>query len=306
MEKILVTGGAGYKGIKVVEKLLSAGNYDVTVLDNFMYGYDPILHLAMRNKLSIVKHDIRNKIDNLNKFDVIIHLAGISGYPACAANLHSAELINVEATRQLVKDLGKGQLIINASTTSFYGKSGKKCTEDTPIEPVSMYGITKYKAEQAVAEHDNSISLRFATVFGPSPKMRMDLMVNDFVYKAINERCVVLFDSYAKRTFIHVDDAADCYFFAVENRDKMKDKVYNAGGGHLNYSKLEIANKIREYIDFKIIDSDIKDNDVRNFIIDYSKIEGMGFFPKKTLEEGIKEFIKLFSFYEYHSHFKTI
>lgn len=305
MEKVLVTGGAGYKGVKIVKKLLDRG-CRVTILDNFMYGFVPILHLTDHENLEVINKDIRNGIDNIANYDVVIHLAGISGYPACEANPHSAQLINVNATQRLVDSLSKDQLLINASTTSFYGKSGDTCDEDSSIEPVSMYGITKYQAEQIAAKRKNTINLRFATVFGPSPKMRMDLMVNDFAYRAIKEGNVVLFDSYAKRTFIHVDDAAQSYIFAMDNRDQMNNEVYNVGGDHLNYSKLEIAELIQKYVKFKIIDSDIKDKDVRDFIISFDKIKKVGFVPKKTIEDGVRELVKLFQFYEYHSHFKTI
>lgn len=305
MEKVLLTGGAGYKGVKIAKKLLDKG-YLVTLVDNFMYGFESVLHLAQCENLTVAKRDIRNGIDNLKDFDVVIHLAGISGYPACEANPNSAQLINVEGTRKIVDGLGNGQLLINASTTSFYGKSGSKCDENTPVDAVSMYGMTKHLAEQIVAQKPNAINLRFATVFGPSPKMRMDLMVNDFTYRAIKEKNVVLFDGYAKRTFIHVDDAAEAYLFAMENRDKMKGEVFNAGGDNLNHSKLEIAQLVKKYVDFKIIESDIKDKDVRNFIICFDKIANLGFKPKKTVEDGVRELVKLFSFYEYYSHFKTI
>jgi len=305
MEKVLVTGGAGYKGVKIVKKLLERGSH-VTLLDNFMYGFGPILHLVEYENLEVIHKDIRNGIDNLENYDVVIHLAGISGYPACEANPHSAQLINVNAAQRLVDSLGKEQLLINASTTSFYGKSGNICDENSPVAPVSMYGITKYQAEQIASKRKNTINLRFATVFGPSPKMRMDLMVNDFTYRAIKEKTVVLFDSYAKRTFIHIDDAAEGYLFAMEHRDQMKGGIYNVGSSDLNYSKLEIAELIQKQVDFKIIDSDIKDNDVRNFIISFDKIKEVGFKPRKTLEDGIKELVKLFRFYEYHSHFKII
>lgn len=305
MEKVLVTGGAGYKGVKIVKSLLERG-YRVTLLDNFMYGFGPVLHLVDHVNLEVINKDIRNGIDYIANYDVVIHLAGISGYPACEANPHSAQLINVNASQRLVDSLGKEQLLINASTTSFYGKSGNTCSEDSPVAPVSMYGITKYQAEQIALKRENTINLRFATVFGPSPKMRMDLMVNDFAYRAVKERNVVLFDSYAKRTFIHVDDAAESYLFAMEHRDQMKGGTYNVGGIDLNYSKLEIAQLIQKHVDFKIIDSDIKDNDVRNFIISFDKIQKVGFKPRKTVEDGIKELVKLFRFYEYHSHFKII
>jgi nucleoside-diphosphate-sugar epimerase len=305
MKKILVTGGAGYKGVILVRKLLEQG-YHVTLLDNFMYGYDPILHLLVFPKLEVIKQDIRNKVETIGKFDVIVHLAGISGYPACEANPHSAQLINVDATKSLVQSLSKNQLFIYASTTSFYGKSGKVCNEDTPVEPVSIYGITKYEAEKIVMQHANAISLRFATVFGISPKMRMDLMVNDFVYKANKERIVILFDSYAKRTFMHVEDVADCYNFAIQHSEKMVGNIYNAGGGNLNFSKLEIAEKIKKFIDFKIVDSEVKDKDVRHFLVSYKKLEKLGFTPQKTVEDGIQELLRMYRFYEYFSFYKTI
>ncbi len=305
MKKILVTGGAGYKGLVLTKKLLDLG-FDVTILDNFMFGYEPIMHLAIHPLLTITKADIRNKIEDIHKFDVIFHLAGISGFPACAANPHSAQLINIESTAQLVKSLDKGQLLIYASTTSLYGKSGKPCDEETLVDPVSHYALTKYEAEKIVQQRENSISLRFATVFGFSPKMRMDLMVNDFTYKAMKEGVLVLFDSFAKRTFIHVEDAAAGYIFAMENADRMTGNVFNVGGNDLNFSKKEIADFISKKIKFNIIDSEIKDKDLRHFIVNFDKIEKSGFKPSKTLEEGINEMIKVFTFYEYFSHYKTI
>ena len=303
--EILVTGGAGYKGVKLTSKLIGEG-YNVTVLDNFMYGYEPFLHLVENKNLNVIKQDIRNKIETIQKYDVIFHLAGLSGLPACAANPSSAHLINVEATKQLVDSLSKDQLLIYASTTSFYGKSGSKCNEETPVDPVSHYGKTKYLAEQIVMQHPNSISLRFATVFGFSPKMRMDLMVNDFTYKALKEGVVVLFDSYAKRTFIHIDDAVDCYHFALKNSTKMAGHIFNAGGDHLNFSKLEIAEAVKKQIDYRIIDSDVKDKDVRHFIIDFTRIRETGFEPKRSLDEGINTMLNIFRYYDYFTHYKTI
>ena len=206
--------------------------------------------------------------------------------PACAANQSSAYLINVEATKLLVNSLSPHQLIIYASTTSFYGKSGEPCNEKTPVDPVSYYGVTKYEAEKIVLEKENAIALRFATVFGFSPKMRMDLMVNDFTYKALKERVVVLFDGYAKRTFIHIDDAIDCYVFALDHASEMKGNVFNAGGEHLNFSKREIADIIREEIEYKIIDSEVKDKDLRHFLVNYDKIKSLGYVPQKQFSKG--------------------
>lgn len=303
--KLLVTGGAGYKGVVLVRKLLEEG-YDVTLLDNFMYGYEPVMHLANNKKLDIIKHDIRNGIPEITKYDVIFHLAGISGFPACASNPHSAQLINVEAVRQIAQDLAPGQMLINASTTSLYGKSGEPCNEETHVDPISTYAHTKLAAERILHEKENVISLRFATVFGFSPRMRMDLMVNDFVYKAVKERVIVLFDSFAKRTFIHVEDAADCYIFAMKNYDRMKGSIFNAGGNNLNFSKDEITAKIRERIEFSVVNSELKDKDLRHFIVNFNKIEKLGFIPSLTVEDGIDELLKIYNFYEYYSHYKTI
>lgn len=305
MERILITGGAGYKGVRLTKRLLEEG-YSVTIVDNFMYGYESVLHLLEYQNLDVVKIDVRNTIPDLHRYDAVVHLAGISGYPACEANPHSADLINVEATKQLVRNLSPGQMLINASTTSFYGKNGNQCDETSPVDPVSMYGVTKYRAEQIVSDRPNSVSLRFATVFGPSPKMRMDLMVNDFAYRAVKERVLVLFDSYAKRTFIHVDDAAESYLFTLRNWDKMVGDVFNVGGNHLNYSKLQIAELVKNYIDFKVIDSDIKDRDVRHFIINFDKIKNLGFTPRYSVDDGIRQLLRMFDFYTYYSHFRTI
>jgi len=303
--KILVTGGAGYKGSVLTKKLLELG-YDVTVVDNFMYGYESLLHIATHPKLTILKQDIRNGVSELHKYDVIFHLAGISGFPACASNPNSAQLINVEATRMLAEQLAKGQMLINASTTSMYGKSGEPCDEDTPVDPVSTYAHTKLAAERILRERENVINLRFATVFGPSTRMRMDLMVNDFTYKAVKEGVLVLFDSFAKRTFIHVNDAAECYIFAMNHFDIMKGEVYNAGGNDMNYSKEEIANLIKQSVNFKIINSELTDKDLRHFIVNFDKIERIGFKPEIKLEKGIDELVRLYSFYEYYSHYRTI
>ncbi len=295
--KILVTGGAGYKGILLTNKLLDLG-HQVEIYDNFMYGYSSILHLINNPKLSIIKKDIRNiELPDVNKFDAIFHLSGISGMPACAANPHSAETINVESTQKLVNLLSKEQILINASTTSFYGYYDEICDESTRPEPVSIYGKTKYQAEKICQEKPNTVSLRFATVFGVSPKMRNDLMVNDFTYKALYERSVVLFGGDTKRTFIHIKDAIDSYIHTLNNFESMKNEIYNVGSNDLNFSKLEIAQNIKKYIDFEIIDSKLQDLDRRNFEISFKKINDKGFKTKYDLDYGITELIKLYNFY---------
>ena len=304
---ILITGGAGYIGVVLTEHLLAKG-HKVVVLDNFMYGFEPILHLIRNRNLNIVKKDIRNLCgDDLKNYDVIFHLAAISGYPACEVNPHSAQVINIDATRKLVDYIKKSsQLLIYASTTSFYGRKGLDCNEESEVKPVSLYGITKYEAEKIVMSRKNSISLRFATVFGVSPKMRNDLMVNDFTYKAINERSIVIFDRNAKRTFINIIDAIDGYIFTLSNCKKMADNIYNVGDDKLNYTKLDIANEIKKYVKFEIIDSSLSDFDIRNFNISFNKINLLGFSVKRSLEEGIKDLVKLYRVYKQYTPYRTI
>lgn len=303
---ILITGGAGYKGVRLAAALLKKG-HKVTVLDNFMYGFDPILPFVPDKRFSVIAKDIRN-IDksDTKRFDIIYHLAAISGYPACEANPHSAQMINVEGTKKLIKSVSSSQLLVYASTTSFYGSSGEEMDETSKPTPVSLYGITKYKAEKLIMQRKNSIAFRFATIFGVSPKMRNDLMVNDFVYRAISERSLVLFDSQSIRTFLHLDDAIQAYLMILAKRRKMSGEVFNVGSNKMNFSKMQLANMIQKYVKFEIIDSSLDDKDKRHFIIKYDKITKLGFKPKKTMDQGIRDLVKLYSFYHPHIHFKTI
>ena len=297
MKKILVTGGAGYKGVILVRELLKKG-YEVTILDNFMYGYDSVLGFSDVKNCTIIRKDIRNlEISDVKQYDVIFHLAGISGYPACEANPHSAEIINVHSTKKLVSFLSKEQLLVYASTTSFYGSSGEVMDEKSLVAPTSLYGRTKYEGEKSCMTHANAVSLRFATLFGVSGKMRTDLLVNDFVHKAITERSLVLFDSKSIRTYLHVRDAINAYLMVLDQTPKMLGQVFNVGSNELNFSKLELAERIKKFIDFTIIDSDLSDFDKRNFVINYDKINSLGFKQTISIEEGILELKKLYSFY---------
>jgi nucleoside-diphosphate-sugar epimerase len=305
--KILITGGAGYKGILLTERLLNLG-HKVTILDNFMYGYESVLHLLKSKNFEILKLDIRNIDESIvKKYDLIYHLAGISGMPACASNPSSAESINVTATKNLMSYKSKDQMIINASTTSLYGDfKGEIAFEDSTITPVSIYGKTKYEAEKIVQDEENTVSLRFATVFGISPKMRNDLMVNDFVYKAVTERNIVVFCGHSKRTFIHINDVIDSYIFALENFYDFKNQVFNVGDTSLNFSKVDIANYISKQINFELIDSSLPDLDSRNFQVSFDKINNLGFRTKLTLEDGINDLKKLYSFYRYNLPYNII
>ena len=304
--KILITGGAGYKGLKLAEELL-AREHEVTIFDNYMYGFEASLFLFKYPHVSFISKDIRNITEkDTAPFDCIFHLAGISGYPACEANPHSAQMINVGGTEQLLSGLAPGQLLINASTTSIYGNFGEACTEDTPVQPASLYAKTKLEAEQLCMERENSISLRFATIFGVAPRMRWDLMPNDFALRAVHERCLVLFDSRSIRTFLHIDDAIRAYLLVLEKTDKMTGTVFNVGCESMNLSKKQLADKIGEQIDYTIIESDMADPAVRNFIINFDKISALGFEPRKPLETGIAELIKLYRFYKPNRPFKVI
>ena len=304
--KILVTGGEGYKGVVLTEVLLARG-HSVTILDNFMYGCEPVLHLVGNPAFSAVREDIRNLTEaRLKDFDVVYHLAGISGYPACEANPHSAKLINVDASRRLRDLLGRDQRLLYASTTSFYGKTGARCDEETPVEPVSLYGITKYQAEQELLQHANTISLRFATIFGVSPRMRIDLLVNDFTCKAVHERCIVLFESKTKRTFVHIQDAIAAYVFALDRFDAMKGGIFNVGSEELNFTKMEIALAVKQETNCNIIDSEMKDFDPRNFVIAFDKLAKLGFQTRFSLQDGIREMVKLYRFYKPFLPYATI
>ncbi len=306
MKKVLVTGGAGYKGTLLVSALLAEG-FNVTVLDNFLYGFDPVMGFALDKNFRAIKKDIRNiEADDVKDYDIIYHLAGISGYPACEANPHSAQTINVTSTKRLVDLLGDEQILAYASTTSMYGASGEEMNEESKVAPVSLYGLTTLEGEKISMERKNSVSLRFATLFGTSHKMRCDLLLNDFVYKAVTERSVVLFDCHSVRTFLHVRDAVESYMMIARDPASMCGEVYNVGANNMNYSKLQLAEKIREFIPFEIIQSDLEDPDRRDFIINFDKIQALGFNAKITMEEGITELLDLYSWYRPYSVFRTI
>ncbi|MBF0381525.1 MAG: SDR family oxidoreductase [Magnetococcales bacterium] len=306
MNKALVTGGAGYKGTLLVKALLDEG-FHVTILDNFLYGFDSVMGFAQNKNFHAIKKDIRNiEASDVKGFDFIFHLAGISGYPACEANPHSAQTINVTSTDRLVKLLGKEQILAYASTTSIYGSSGQEMDEESKIAPVSLYGVTTLEGEKISMERQNSVSLRFATLFGVSYKMRCDLLLNDFVNKAVTERSVVLFDCHSVRTFLHVSDAIESYMMIARDPTSMCGEVYNVGANNMNYSKLQLTEKIKEHTPFEIIKSDLEDPDRRDFIINFNKIQALGFKSKISMDDGIKELLHLYSWYRPYTVYRTI
>ena len=305
--KILITGGAGYKGVKLAKSLLKLGN-EVTVLDNFMYGYESVLPLVAEKRCKIYQKDVRSLDENgVKDYDLVFHLAALSGHLSCEANPHSAHEINVVATKNLCKLLSPNQTLVYASTTSLYGNSGKIMSEKDAIpRQTSLYAKTKFEAEKVVMARKNSISFRFAALFGVSPRMRNDLMVNDFVYRAISERSLVLFDPGSVRTFLHIDDGIGAYLLVLKKMGKMSGQIYNVGSNKLNYSKLDLALAIKKQLSFEIVNSSLEDLNERNFVITYDKINKMGFKVTKSLDFGIRELIKLYSFYKPYSHSRPI
>ena len=295
MENILVTGGAGYVGTILIPQLLDKG-YKVTLFDRFMWGYRPILHFASNSNLRIIKGDIRDKsliAEEVNNHDIILHLAAIVGYPACSADPNQAETTNVGGTKNICSVISDNQMLIFASTGSTYGKVDGICTEETPINPLSLYGSTKWEAEKMILDK-KGVGLRFATVFGISPRLRLDLLVNDFVYQAIHFKQIVLFEGYYKRTFLHVKDAVNSYLFAIDNYYKMRGKAYNVGDEKMNYTKKDIALAINEKVEYYLHEANIgKDLDKRDYEVSYEKIKMLGFQSKVILSEGIDELVKV-------------
>lgn len=296
--KILVTGGAGYIGSVLVPILLKEG-YDVIVVDNFIYNQTSLLDCCYYKNLEIIRGDVRDEQllkELLKKVDVIFPLACITGAPACDKNPYEAKSVNLDAIKLLLKKRSKNQIIIFPTTNSGYGigQEGIYCTEQTPLKPISLYGKLKVEAEKAVLDSGNSITLRLATCFGISPRMRLDLLVNDFVYRAVVDGYLVIYQGHFKRNYIHVRDASFAFIHCLENFDKMKNQPYNVGLSSANISKIELCEIIKKHIpNFYYHQAEIgEDPDKRNYIVSNEKIEKTGFKAKISLNEGIEELIK--------------
>jgi nucleoside-diphosphate-sugar epimerase len=297
LSRILITGGAGYIGSILAPRLLAEG-HQVTIFDSMVYGALPLLGFCMDPGLQVVKGDVRDAAalaQVIKDHDWILHLAAVVGYPACAADPHLATTTNVDGTSNVVEAMGKGQRLIFASTGSTYGKIEGVATEETPIAPLTLYGKTKRDAETLIRDSNREhVILRFATVFGSSPRMRIDLLINDFVYQALHNRQIVLFEGHFRRTFLHSSDAAAVYPFTMANFDRMGGKVYNVGDESMNYTKREIALKIKEYVDYYLHEAQIgTDPDQRDYEVDYSRLRGLGFRAKVGLDAGILELVKI-------------
>jgi len=299
--KVLITGCAGYLGSVLVGKLLGIGHH-VTGLDNFLYRQTSLNHYCSDPDFTIVRGDARDSgvvLPLLKKHDVIIPLACIVGAPACDLDKTAAWSVNYEAVKTIVDNVSVDQRIIYPTTNSGYGIGDldKECTEDSPLNPISVYGQTKVEAEKAVLGRSNSVSLRLATVFGASPRMRLDLLVNDFVYRAFNDRFIVLFEGHFRRNYIHIKDVANAFVYALHNFESMKTMAFNIGLSNANLTKIQLCGKIKEFLPaFTFMQAPIgEDPDKRDYIVSNARIESHGYKPLYDLDDGIEELIKLYT-----------
>ena len=298
MKNVLVTGGAGYLGSIMVPALLDKG-YKVTVLDNFMFKQNSLAHVCSNPTFEIVRGDIRDKeiMQHLMKdADIVIPLAALVGAPLCSEDKIGATTTNHNAIEMMFELSSKEQVILMPTTNSAYGTGDKDnfCTEESELRPISQYAIEKVEIEKKLLDMPNSISFRLATVFGMSPRMRIDLLVNDFTHRAFRDSSVVLFESHFKRNYIHVRDVTNVFIHALENHSNMKGEIYNVGLSDANLSKKELCEAIQKYIpNFVIMEAGVgKDPDQRNYIVSNEKIEMTGFKPSNSLDMGIQELIK--------------
>jgi nucleoside-diphosphate-sugar epimerase len=298
---ILVTGGAGYIGSVLVSELLARG-YHVTVVDNFLFQQVSLAHICADSNFTLVRGDVRDESligSLLAKHDVIIPLAALVGAPICSRDPYTAEAVNLQAPLAMLRRMSSAQRLLMPITNSGYGigERGKVCTENSPMRPVSLYGRLKVDLEKAVLDRGNAISFRLATVFGMSPRMRLDLLVNDFVYRAVTDRAVVLFESHFKRNYVHVRDVARAFLHGLDLFDAMKNEPYNVGLSDANLSKRELCECIQRHApQFVFVEAPIgEDPDKRDYIVSNEKIERTGFHPIYSLDMGIVELIKGYS-----------
>jgi nucleoside-diphosphate-sugar epimerase len=299
--QILVTGGAGYLGSTMVPELLAAG-HKVTVLDNFMYEQNSLAHVCHHPGFEVVRGDVRSEstvLPLLNKADIVIPLAAYVGAPLCARDPVGASSTNHDAIVMMLKHVSKHQRILMPTTNSAYGSGDENnfCTEESPLRPMSLYAIEKVRVEKELMQHPNATSFRLATVFGMSPRMRIDLLVNDFTYRAVHDRFVVLFEAGFKRNYIHVRDIARVFMHGIENFEKTNGLIFNVGLSEANVSKKELCQAIQKQLpEFTFIEAPIgKDPDQRNYIVSNARIESTGYKPQVSLDAGIRELIKGFA-----------
>lgn len=297
-QRILVTGGAGYLGSILVPELLAAG-HEVTVVDSFMYSQNSLAHVCAQRNFRVVRGDIRIEsvmTPLVREAEIIIPLAAYVGAPLCSRDPVGAHSVNHDAILMMMQLVSREQLVLMPTTNSAYGSGDKNnfCTEESPLHPISQYAIEKVAVEKVLMRHPNAISLRLATVFGMSPRMRIDLLVNDFTYRAVHDRFVVLFEAHFKRNYIHVRDVASAFMHCIAHRERMRGQIYNVGLSEANVSKRELCEIIaRQVRGFVFVEAPLaKDPDQRNYIVSNAKIEGTGWKPRFSLDAGVEELIK--------------
>lgn len=297
-EKVLVTGGAGYIGSMLVPDLLEAG-YEVIVVDNFMYRQNSLAHVCKFNTFSVYNGDIRNQsmmAPLIRKADYVIPLAALVGAPLCSRDPLAASSINHEAPIWMFKQLSKEQRVLMPTTNSAYGKGGadNMCDENSPLSPISLYAKDKVAVEKELLERENVMSFRLATVFGMSPRMRIDLLVNDFVYRALYDRFVVLFEAHFRRNYIHIRDVVRTFRHGMANFEKMRGQVYNVGLSEANLTKRQLCERIKKFLpEFTIMEAPIgKDPDQRDYLVSNAKLESTGYSTEVSLDLGLEEVIK--------------
>lgn len=297
-EKILVTGGAGYIGSILVPLLLNEG-YKVTVLDSLMFGQSSLLECCANPRFDFVKGDICDESlmsSLIPQFDIILPLAAIVGAPACKTNPSLTKMVNHDAQIMMIEKLSSSQMVLFPTTNSGYGvgEKDKFCTEETPLRPISEYGKAKVEVEKGFLDRGTAITYRLATVFGISPRMRIDLLVNDFTYRAFKDKVIVLFEEHFRRNFIHIRDVAKAFLFGINNYSKMKGQPYNVGLSTANLTKRQLCEKIKEYIPELYIHSAAvgKDPDKRDYVVSNRKLENLGWTTNYTLDDGIQELLK--------------
>ena len=298
---VTITGGAGYIGTVLTQELLRNG-FKVTVLDNFRYNQNSLLDCCRDFNFTIIRGDVRNQetlTSAISGADYIIHLAALVGAPLCDYDSEAAITTNLDSTKLLLSVRRPHQKILFPCTNSGYGigQRDKYCTEETPLRPISLYGRTKVEAEKLLLKSGNTISFRLATVFGVSSRMRTDLLVNDFVYRAVIDKYVIVFEGNFKRNYIHIRDVARVFIHGISRFDDLKDQAYNVGLSDANLSKLELCDKIKEHLpSFVYLESSVgEDPDKRDYIVSNEKIEKTGFRPLSTIDEGINELIKAYT-----------